>query len=97
MTALWQMVESLQLELASLRTNITLSDAGALATANQVDSMGTDMDAMWLMLGSILVVCELLICRRMRSIARGYVSVRDHYTSRGQEVRAPVCSSTGRD
>lgn len=57
-TELWQMVEQLQLELASLRTNVTLSDMGTLAVASQVDSMGTDMDVLWLMLGSILVVCE---------------------------------------
>lgn len=59
-TELWRIVESLRLELASLRTNFTLSDIDVLATAVQVDSMGTDMDSFWLMLGSMLVVCELL-------------------------------------
>lgn len=38
-TELWQIVESMQLEL---------------------DSMSMDMDALWLMLGAILVVCEVL-------------------------------------
>lgn len=36
-TELWQIVESMQLEL---------------------DSMSMDMDALWLMFGAILVVCE---------------------------------------
>lgn len=57
-TELWQMVELLQREIESLRENVTLSDIGALAMASQVDSMGTDMDALWLMFGSTLIVCE---------------------------------------
>lgn len=57
-TELWQIVELLQREIESLRENVTLSDIGALAMASQVDSMGTDMDALWLMFGSILIVCE---------------------------------------
>ena len=36
-TELWQIVQSMQVEL---------------------DSMGTDMDSLWLMLGAILVACE---------------------------------------
>lgn len=61
-TELWQMVELLQLELAALKTNVTLSSSDALVTASQVDSMGIDIDSFWLMLGSILVVCECTRC-----------------------------------
>lgn len=39
-TELWQIVESMQLEL---------------------DSMSMDMDALWLMVGAILVVCESVL------------------------------------
>lgn len=60
-TELWRMVESLQLELASLKANVTFSSIDVLVTASRVDSIGTDMDSFWLMLGSILVVCEYSI------------------------------------
>eukprot|EP00752_Nemacystus_decipiens_P001931 g1860.t1 len=55
-TELWLIVEALQLELATLTTNVTLSGIDGLVTASQVDSMATDMNSFWLMLGAILIV-----------------------------------------
>lgn len=65
-TELWQIVQSLQLELVSLRTNVTLSGIDAVVIASQVDSMATDVNSFWLMLGSILIVCEYRVCCCLR-------------------------------
>lgn len=60
MTELWQIVESLQLELSLVRANLTASLTAASVVADDLATFGTDMDMLWLMLGSILVICESL-------------------------------------
>lgn len=60
MTEMWLIVESLQQELALLSANVTSASTNASATMNKLDSMGTDMDALWLMVGSVLVTRECL-------------------------------------
>lgn len=60
-TELWRMVESLQLELSLLRANVTSASSNMSANAHHADSMGTDIDAMWLMLGCSFVVCEYTV------------------------------------
>ncbi|CAM9149020.1 unnamed protein product [Ectocarpus sp. 4 AP-2014] len=60
-TELWRIVESLQVELDLLRANSTPSIADSAtdqldSLRAEFDSMETDMNVLWLMVGSILVV-----------------------------------------
>ncbi|CAM9925642.1 unnamed protein product, partial [Scytosiphon promiscuus] len=55
-TEIWLIVESLQRELALLAANMTSSSIDASTTVSKLNSMGTDMDALWLMVGSVLVI-----------------------------------------
>lgn len=62
-TELWRIVESLQVELDLLRANSTPSIADSVtdqldSLQAEFDSMETDMNVLWLMVGSILVVRE---------------------------------------
>lgn len=83
-TELWRIVESLQLELTSLRNNVTSSGIDASVAASQVDSMATDMDSFWLMLGSILIVCECWVAAMVNSCTR----------TANQHSRLYLCSQT---
>lgn len=59
LTELQQVVEALQVELSLLRANVTSSITGTATVTDQLASFSTDMDTLWLLLGSTLVVCEL--------------------------------------
>lgn len=52
-TQLYQIVEALQLEHESMQQERDIMQL-------ELDAMGTDMDVLWLLLGTILVVCELV-------------------------------------
>lgn len=62
MTEIWLTVESLQLELILLRENVSSSTTGVSTNADQLDMMMTDMNSLWLLLGSILVMCKYCSC-----------------------------------
>lgn len=65
-TELAQIVETLRQEISLLRGNVTSSALSASRVAGQLESLGTDMDSMWLMLGAILVVCEIAVPSTVR-------------------------------
>lgn len=59
LTELQQVVEALQVEVGLLRANVSSSVTETSTVSDQIASFSTDMDTLWLMLGSTLVVCEL--------------------------------------
>ena len=73
LTELQQVVEALQVEVGLLRANMTSSIAGTTTVTDQLASFSTDMDTLWLLLGSTLVVCESLTKKKM--VHRRCVSV----------------------
>lgn len=58
LTELQQVVEALQVEIGLLRVNVTSSITGTTTMEDQLTSFSTNMDTLWLLLGSTLVVCE---------------------------------------
>ncbi|CAM9557233.1 unnamed protein product [Pylaiella littoralis] len=55
-TELWLIVESLQSELVLLRGNLTSSTSGVSTNADQLDTMGKEMNSLWLMLGTMFIL-----------------------------------------
>eukprot|EP00904_Undaria_pinnatifida_P010283 jgi/Undpi1/6385/HiC_scaffold_20.g08866.m1 len=56
LTELQQVVDALQVEVGLLRANISASIAETTTVSDRISSFGTDMDTLWLLLGSTLVV-----------------------------------------
>lgn len=61
-TELWLIVESLQSELVLLRGNLTSSTSGVSTNADQLDTMGKEMNSLWLMLGTMFILREYCSC-----------------------------------